>query len=147
MKALNALLPPPPEHPAVELLRLLTVFSTETKSWIDGAEQHEGLIQIWKDASAGFKIDIYQTAPNFRPFKDAEEEQRLKMEVRPEYEADSGVRYAVAADEEEEQGMASQDEEYEQGMASEHESSDDSTKNLNKSSPVFLLDVRKDLRK
>ena len=138
MNALSALPPPPPEHPAVELLRLLTVFATETKSWIDGAEQHEGLIQIWKDAGARFKKNIYQTAPNFRPFKDVEEEQRLAKEVRPpvESEIDWEVRSGMAEDEEEEQGMAS-----------EHESSDNSTKNLNKSSPVFLLDVRKDLRK
>ena len=131
LKALNALLPPPPEHPAVELLRLLTVFSTETKSWIDGAEQHEGLIQIWKDASAGFMKNILQTAPNFRPFKNAEEERRLTPAV--EY---SDITEVANIKPEEEQGMESSDESY-----------DNLTKNANVSSPVFLLDVRKEVKK
>ena len=123
LNALSALPPPPPEHPAVELLRLLTVFATETKSWIDGAEQHEGLIQIWKAASARFKGKILHTAPNFRPFKNAEEELRLTP----------AVKYVKP---EEEQGMASEDESY-----------DNLTKNANMSPPVFLLEVRKEVRK
>ena len=78
LKGLEQLPPPPPENPAVELLRLLTTFSTETKQWIDGSEKKERLIQICKVASAEFKKNILQTAPNFRPFKNLEEEEELE---------------------------------------------------------------------
>ena len=77
MKNLEQLPPPPPENPAVELLRLLTAFSAETRQWIYGSEQKEGLVRICKDASAEFEKNIFQTAPNFRPFKDANEEKQL----------------------------------------------------------------------
>lgn len=77
IKGLDQLPPPPPENPAVELLRLLTAFSTETNGWIDGSERKEGLIQIFKGASAEFKEKILGTAPNFRPFKNAEEEEEM----------------------------------------------------------------------
>jgi hypothetical protein len=74
LKGLGQLPPPPPDNPTVELLRLLTVFSTETKQWVDGAEQKEGLVRNYKRASAKFKSNIRRTGPNFKPFKDADEE-------------------------------------------------------------------------
>jgi len=89
LKGLEHLPPPPPENPAVELLRLLTAFSMETKQWIDASERKESLIRIFKVASAEFKRKILQTAPNFRPFKDAEEEKDMgcPFDVTIEYAA------------------------------------------------------------
>jgi hypothetical protein len=58
LKGLEHLPPPLPGNPVVELLRLLTAFSTELKQWVDGSEQHEGLVQIFKDASVEFKRNI-----------------------------------------------------------------------------------------
>jgi hypothetical protein len=77
LKDLEKLPHPLPENPVIELLRLLTAFSTEMKQWIDASEGHEALVRIFRRASADFKDDIFRTAPNFRPFKDADEEHRL----------------------------------------------------------------------
>ncbi|KAF8486541.1 P-loop containing nucleoside triphosphate hydrolase protein [Gautieria morchelliformis] len=73
-KELGLLPPPLPENPVIELLRLLTGFSTEVKQWIDGSEGHKDLVQIFNGASTDFKEVIFRTAPDFRPFKDADEE-------------------------------------------------------------------------
>jgi hypothetical protein len=89
LKDLEKLPPPLPENPVIELLRLLTAFSTEMKQWIDASEGHEALVQIFKSASADFKNDIFRTAPNFRPFKDADEEHRLTQPTI----FDSGAAY------------------------------------------------------
>ncbi|KAF8503172.1 P-loop containing nucleoside triphosphate hydrolase protein [Gautieria morchelliformis] len=93
LKDLESLPPPLPENPVVELLWLLTAFSTELKHWVDGSERHEGLVQIFKDASVEFKQNILRTAPNLQPFKDAKEEEALGHPCRSPRK--HGVRTSV----------------------------------------------------
>ncbi|GJE98795.1 dynamin domain-containing protein [Phanerochaete sordida] len=70
---LDALPPPPSENPAHELLRMVTTFTSEVRSFIQGAESHERLIQKCRLAYGAFKSHIRGTAPQFKPFESSRE--------------------------------------------------------------------------
>ncbi|KLO09761.1 hypothetical protein SCHPADRAFT_857550 [Schizopora paradoxa] len=62
---LDALPPPPPQHPIAELLRLVSEFSHDVKSSVMGFEGHEALIQECRPVYLQFKKDILSTRPQF----------------------------------------------------------------------------------
>ncbi|KAH8117943.1 P-loop containing nucleoside triphosphate hydrolase protein [Phellopilus nigrolimitatus] len=72
---LSTLPPPPPENPTSELLKLVTNFTSELNSHVQGLPNYEGLIQRCRPAYNSFGNDILTTRPMFIPFeKDAFEE-------------------------------------------------------------------------
>lgn len=77
------------------LLDLLTTFTTETKKWIDASEGKEDLVRVCMGAAKEFKKNILLTAPNLRPFKNAEEEIALGAAFSP---PEDPVAYGVFSD-------------------------------------------------
>ncbi|KAI0078419.1 hypothetical protein K474DRAFT_1744981 [Panus rudis PR-1116 ss-1] len=70
--------PPPPDNPAAKLLNLVTEFAHDIEHLVRGDENFEALIQNCRPAYHTLQIDIRSTAPNFRPFTDADEEDKFK---------------------------------------------------------------------
>lgn len=54
------------------MLALISKFSHDMESYVNGARHFEGLIQSVKGAYREFKADIWATAPKYTPYTKAE---------------------------------------------------------------------------
>jgi hypothetical protein len=52
-----------------EMFRLIDLFVGSLQHLVDGTPEKDGLIQTLRKSQEGFKGDIRQTAPDFRPFE------------------------------------------------------------------------------
>ena len=73
-KSLDNLPPPPSENPVVELLRMVSTIHADVQKLYFGSEGHERLLQQCRPLYQQLKYDVLSTAPNFRPFKTARED-------------------------------------------------------------------------
>jgi hypothetical protein len=60
---------PPTSEPKLEMLRLISQFVRSVEHLVAGTPEKDGLIQTLRKSQEGFKGNIRQTAPDFRPFE------------------------------------------------------------------------------
>ncbi|KAI0088919.1 P-loop containing nucleoside triphosphate hydrolase protein [Irpex rosettiformis] len=97
-KLLADLPPPPSDDPASDLLRMVTSFSHQVGSLIEGEEAFERLLQRCRPAYLRLKHDIRGTAPRFMPFMKNEDTKgfdvdwKIEPDVSVLEEGDEGCR-------------------------------------------------------
>lgn len=141
-----------------ELLGLVTRFSRDVAQLVQGSETFESLLQLCRPAYAQFKIDIRLTMPQFRPFKDVYEEQRVPQSEVCEAAEEVKLpvpRYGVYAVEKVEQeaprvlivpSPTTSDPEH-IGTSSTPVEPDGTTYDIPPALPMYLQDVRKHIER
>ena len=76
LQLITDLPPPPSDNPTIELLGMVREFCADFGALVYGKEGHESLLQQCRPAHRALKNDILGTAPNFRPFKNADNDDK-----------------------------------------------------------------------
>lgn len=89
---IDSLPPPPPKHPAAELLRLVSEFSQDVKNFVMGFEGHEALIRQCLPAYSQFRRDILSTRPQFSASERVTGDKPSRDDILPQMEDESEVK-------------------------------------------------------